>query len=67
MDYMVNLFKPAKPLKTAYKRPMTDEQWRENKSNDQDKINNILEKISKSGYESLNKEEKETLFKASKK
>ena len=67
MDYLVNLFKQTKPLKTAYKRPMTDEQWRENKSNDQDKINNILEKISKSGYESLNKEEKETLFKASKK
>ena len=67
MDYMVNLFKPAKPLKTAYKRPMTDEQWRENKSNDQDKINKILDKIAKSGYESLNKEEKETLFKASKK
>ena len=46
---------------------MTDDQWRENKSNDQDKINKILDKIAKSGYESLNKEEKETLFKASKK
>ena len=48
MDYIVNLFKPAKPLKTAYKRPMTDDQWRENKSNDQDKINKILDKIAKS-------------------
>jgi membrane associated rhomboid family serine protease len=67
MDYLVNLFKPTKPLKTAYKRPMTDDQWRENKSNDQDKINEILDKIAKSGYESLNKEEKEILFKASKK
>ena len=67
MDYMLNLFKPTKPFKTVYKRPMTDDQWRENKVNDQDKINKILDKIAKSGYESLNKEEKETLFKASKK
>ena len=66
MDYLVNLFKPSKSLK-AYKRPMTDDQWRENKSNDQDKINKILDKIAQSGYDSLNKEEKETLFKASKK
>lgn len=67
IDYLVNLFKQTKPLKTTYKRPMTDDQWRENKVNDQDKINKILDKIAKSGYESLNKEEKETLFKASKK
>ena len=67
MDYIVNLFRPTKPLKTAYKRPTTDDQWRENKRNDQDRINKILEKIAKSGYESLNKEEKDTLFKASKK
>ena len=38
-------------------------EWRENKSNDQDKINKILDKIAKSGYESLNKEEKETYLK----
>lgn len=67
MDYLVNLFKPSKPLKTVYKRPMTDDQWRENKSNEQDKINKILDKIAQSGYDSLNKEEKEILFKASKK
>ena len=67
MDYLVNLFKPSKSLKTVYKRPMTDDQWRENKSNEQDKINKILDKIAQSGYDSLNKEEKEILFKASKK
>ena len=33
----------------------------------QKKINVILEKISKSGYESLSKDEKEILFKESKK
>lgn len=36
-------------------------------STDQDTIDRILDKISKSGYESLNKTEKEQLFKASKK
>ncbi|HQS05160.1 MAG TPA: rhomboid family intramembrane serine protease, partial [Daejeonella sp.] len=34
---------------------------------DQETIDKILDKISKSGYDSLNKAEKEALFKASKK
>ena len=34
-----------------------------NNLDDQDRINEILEKISKSGYDSLNQEEKEFLFK----
>ncbi len=67
MDYIASAFKPSKPLKTAYKRPKTDDQWRENKSSEQKQINLILDKIAKSGYDSLNKEEKDTLFKASKK
>ena len=67
MDYIASAFKPSKPLKTAYKRPKTDDQWRENKSTEQKQINLILDKITKSGYDSLNKEEKDTLFKASKK
>ncbi|WP_449435188.1 DUF6576 domain-containing protein [Pedobacter steynii] len=33
---------------------------------DQKEIDSILDKISKSGYDKLTKEEKETLFKASK-
>ena len=36
-----------------------------NKKNDQKLIDNILDKISKSGYESLTKNEKEILFKKS--
>ena len=67
MDYLANAFKSSTPLKTAYKRPQTDDQWREKKSSEQKQINLILDKIAKSGYDSLNKEEKETLFKASKK
>ena len=43
-----------------------DDIFRNKKSDKQKKINSILEKISKSGYDSLTKEEKELLFKESK-
>ncbi len=59
--------KKPSSLKTVYNRPKNDDQWRANKAAAQEDINRILDKISKSGYESLNKQEKETLFKASKK
>jgi membrane associated rhomboid family serine protease len=59
--------KKPSSLKKVYNRPKNDDQWRANKAAAQEDINRILDKISKSGYESLNKQEKETLFKASKK
>ena len=43
-----------------------DDLFRSKKSDKQKKINSILEKISKSGYDSLTKQEKELLFKESK-
>ncbi len=45
---------------------MTDEQYNASKKAEQEEIDKILDKISKSGYESLSKKEKETLFRASK-
>ena len=48
-------------------RPMTDEEYNVRKNVDQERIDRILEKISKSGYSSLTKEEKELLFQSSKK
>lgn len=48
-------------------RPFTDEEYNYSKNQNQKKIDEILDKISKSGYESLSKEEKELLFKASNK
>ena len=48
-------------------RPMKDEDYNLQKNKEQDKVDKILDKISKSGYESLSKEEKELLFKASNK
>ena len=65
LDVLVNSFK-KQPLTTVHKKPKTDDQWRAEKASSQNEINRILDKISKSGYESLNKKEKETLFKASK-
>ncbi len=46
-------------------RPLTDEEYNARKNHYQDRIDHILEKISKSGYNSLTKEEKELLFKSS--
>lgn len=68
MDWVTGLFslKKQKPLKTVYKRknPETKIKPTDNKSEKQQKIDKILDKISKSGYNSLTKEEKEFLFKA---
>ena len=63
-----NLFQQQKksPLKTVYKsstKNFTDEVSKTK----QRKIDDILDKISKSGYDSLNAEEKEFLFRAGKK
>lgn len=57
--------KPKSKMKVAYKRKVTDEEYNYNKKVEQENIDRILDKISKSGYESLSKSEKEILFKAS--
>ena len=46
-------------------RPKTDEDYNAEKNLNQRRIDSILEKISKGGYESLTKEEKEFLFRSS--
>lgn len=58
-----NLFKrKKKPLKTVYKTKKATAK-KTNTSEHQQKINHILDKISKSGYDTLSKEEKDFLFK----
>lgn len=49
------------------KRPISDDEYNRNKNKQQKEIDSILEKISKSGYSSLTKREKELLFKSSNK
>ena len=48
-------------------RPLSDDQYNLNKKIQQENIDKILEKISKSGYSSLTKDEKELLFRSSNK
>ncbi len=45
---------------------MNDREYNAHKKNEQERINEILDKISRSGYESLTREEKAILFKAKK-
>jgi len=67
IDFFATLFKPRKKMKVTYKKPVTDYDYNKIKAEHQTKINLILEKISKGGYDSLTKEEKDTLFKESQK
>ena len=55
-----------KPLKTVYKSKKTTTKKQANTTYKQQKINVILDKISKSGYDTLSKEEKDFLFKQGK-
>ena len=71
MDGIAHMFKPSKkgPLKTVHKNKSKVGGYRKgefDKFNNQKKIDVILDKISKSGYDSLTAEEKEFLFKAGK-
>ena len=67
VDFFVTLFKPGKKLKVTYKKVATEYEYNKIKADQQKLINHILDKISKGGYDSLTKEEKETLFKESQK
>lgn len=60
--------KDKRPLKTVYKsKERPSYQRKETKTEQQKRIDSILDKISKSGYDTLTKEEKDYLFKAGKK
>ena len=71
IDSLTKIFKVSKkgPLKTVYKNKGKVGGYTKSDFNEfthQKKIDVILDKISKSGYESLNAEEKEFLFKSGK-
>ena len=71
MDKVVSWFQPKSNLKTVHRKPRKDGYVGKTKDefntfNNQKKIDLILDKISKSGYESLTAQEKEFLFKAGK-
>ena len=71
VDGLANTFKSKEkkgPLKTVYKNKTTvrPSNSKREKDSNQRQIDDILDKISKSGYESLSKAEKDFLFKAGK-
>lgn len=68
IDSIVNLFKrnKAPKMKVTYnQRPMTDQEYNYAKRQESEQIDIILDKIKKSGYDSLSKEERDKLFTAS--
>jgi membrane associated rhomboid family serine protease len=69
IDFFTNLFKPRKsaPFKKVHKNPQPQQRPAARpKDMTQKQIDEILDKISKSGYDSLTKEEKDFLFKVGK-
>lgn len=68
MDKLSGLFSssPRSSMKVKYKRAVDDETYVTSKRARQERTDEILDKISKSGYGSLTNEEKEFLFKSSK-
>lgn len=66
-DGFFNLFKVKRsPLKTVHKSKTRTTTSKSTKADHQKKVDIILDKISKSGYDTLSKEEKEFLFKQGK-
>ncbi|MBN2212812.1 MAG: rhomboid family intramembrane serine protease [Bacteroidales bacterium] len=69
IDNIVTLFSGRKKrMKVSHKKSageMTDMEYNRRKAQMQEEIDRILDKIAKSGYDSLTKKEKETLFKMS--
>ena len=66
MDRIATWFKPGKQkMKVTHKRSSDDFEYKKQKADEQKEIDEILDKISKAGYESLSAREKELLFKMS--
>ncbi|SFF01071.1 rhomboid family protein [Sunxiuqinia elliptica] len=67
LDKGAKLFKPKQKIKITYKGKANDDiEYNRQQNLKQEEVNRVLEKISKSGYDSLTKEEKELLFKMGK-
>ncbi len=63
------IFKPQPKMRVDYRgsRPMSDDEYNHRRVQNQQRMDEILDKISRKGYESLTSEEKEILFKLSNK
>lgn len=72
IDKVINFFKPGPKMKVTYKNRSnqtqreTDAEYNVRKKKEEDEIDRILDKLKKSGYESLSSDEKKSLFNAGK-
>lgn len=66
-DMIANLFRPKQGVRVSYKNVATPNAPKNRSKNEQEKVDEILDKIARSGYDSLTKEEKDFLFNYSKK
>ncbi len=64
-----SVFKPRPKMRVEYRagRPVTDDEYNRRRAENQKRMDQILDKISKHGYDSLTSEEKEILFRMSNK
>lgn len=67
IDWFVNLGKRKPKMRVTYKRPETDYEYNTRKHQETVDLDAILDKLKRSGYESLSTDEKKKLFDASKK
>jgi membrane associated rhomboid family serine protease len=68
IDSIVTFFRPGRKMKVTYKKKAAnDYEYNKARAERQEKINKILDKISKGGYDSLTKDEKDLLFRESQK
>ena len=67
LDWVVNLGKRKPKMRVTYRRPETDYEYNARKHQESADLDAILDKLKRSGYESLSAEEKKKLFDASKK
>ncbi len=65
LEKMIRIFRKRPTMRVEYTREryVSDEDYNEQRAEQQNKIDHILDKISKHGYDSLTKEEKQLLFK----
>lgn len=67
IDWFVNLGKRKPRMKVTYKRTETDQEYNARKHQESQDLDEILDKLKRSGYDSLSREEKRKLFDASNK
>jgi len=66
-DTFFSWFRPRRKLKIKYNSPNRDYDYNRSRMSQQEEINHILDKIGKSGYDSLTFDEREILFKMGRK